>query len=130
MTFRPIKGLYSRSQIVKEENDKKVQEENDKKVQEEKTTGEPDLVDIAYSTFRRRKDKNYKLEEMRNYFASHNPRTPFPPPVPLDIFNYGNPNNLPTYHVDPTSSLTAPPVHKVPTKEGNRICGSRLRQLP
>jgi hypothetical protein len=111
-----VNGLYSRS--------KGGEDEKNKKGKEGKTTGEPDHVDVAYSTFRRWKDKNDKIEEMRNYFANYNSRTPSPPPIPQDIFNYGILNNILPYHVRSEfcstpmpSSLTAPPVRKVQPKK-------------
>jgi hypothetical protein len=65
-----IKGLNSRSQSDKEENNKKGQVEKT-------TSGEVDLVDIAYPIFRRWKDKNNKIEEMTNYFPKYNSRIYF-----------------------------------------------------
>ena len=111
-----VNGLYSRS--------KGGENEKNKKGQEGKTTGEPDLVDVAYSTFRRWKDKNDKIEEMRKYFANYNSRTPSPPHIPQDIFNYGILNNMLPYHdrsefcsTPMPSSLTAPQVRNVQPKK-------------
>jgi hypothetical protein len=54
-------GLYLRYQSATQENDKKRHKE--------KTTGEADLVDIAYPIFKKWKEKIDKIEEMRNYIA-------------------------------------------------------------
>jgi hypothetical protein len=72
-----IKDLYPRSRNGKEENNKKEQEE--------KTKCEVDLVDIAYSIFKRWKDKNDKLEEMRNYLLITTPEHPF---LPFFLYTY------------------------------------------
>jgi hypothetical protein len=103
------KGLHPRSQSGKEENNKNGREE--------KTSGQLDFVEIAYPIFRRSRDNNDKIEEMRNYFANHN-QIPFPPRDPLDILDYGI-NGMPPYHVGSEfhstpmpSSLGAPQVCK------------------
>lgn len=70
---------YPRNQTAKEENNKKGQEV--------KTTGELDPIDVHYQIFKRYKDRNDKIEEMINYFAS-NSRIPFPSHLQPDIFNY------------------------------------------
>ena len=98
-----IKGLYPRSQCTKEESNKKGQKEKT-------TTGEVDLVDIAYPIFKKWKDKIDKLEEMRNYFANNNSRIPLPFQFPLDIFNYNGKltNTLPHDIWSESSSRSIP----------------------
>jgi hypothetical protein len=111
-----IDGLHPRNQSAKEENNKKGQEE--------KTTGEVDLVDIAYQIFKKWKNKNDKFEEMRSYFANYNSRIPFSPHFPLDIFNYGKLKNTLPHHVRSEfcsipmpSSLSAPQADEVQPKK-------------
>jgi hypothetical protein len=86
-----IEGLYPRNSIVKEENNKKRQGV--------KTTGELDPVDSAYQMFKKLKDRNDKIEEMRNYFANNSSKIPSPPNFPHDIFNYNKVENVLPYHI-------------------------------
>ena len=107
--------IYPGSQSAKEVNNKIGQEE--------KATGEADLVDIAYPIFKKGKDRIDKFEEMRNYFTNNNSRILFPSYFPLEIFNYGKPNNMPPYDLRsefcslPVSSLSAPQVDQVQPKK-------------
>lgn len=74
-----IDGLYPRNRTAKQEN---------KKGQEVKIRGEIDVVDSVYQMFKKLKDRNDKIEEMKNYF-DHNSKILFPFHSPLDISNYG-----------------------------------------
>jgi hypothetical protein len=84
-------GLDPRNNISKEEKDKKGQGV--------KNTVELDPVDSIYPTFKKLKDRNDKIEEMRNYFANNSSIIPFPPNFLHEILNYGKPENLLPYHI-------------------------------
>ena len=111
-----IEDLYSRNNISKEENSKKRQEV--------KETGELDPVDSIYPTFKKLKDRNDKIEEMRNYFANNSSKIPFPPNLLHDILNYGKPKDMLPYPIwsefasaaTPSTSST-PLVDKVQPKK-------------
>jgi hypothetical protein len=84
-----IADLYPRNEITKEEYNEKRQAV--------KTTDGLDPVDSIYQTFKKYKDKNDKIEEMRNYFANNCSNIPFSPNFPHDIFNHDKPESVPPY---------------------------------
>ena len=121
-------GLYPRSNISKEENDMKGQGV--------KNSGELDPVDSIYPTFRKLKDRNDKIEEMRNYFANNSSIIPFPPNFLHGILNYGKPEDLLPNHnrsdFASTSTSSTPQVVQSKRVVGyvGYICGSCLEFEP
>jgi hypothetical protein len=111
-----IEDLYPRNNISKEENNKKGQGV--------KKTGELDPVDSIYPMFKKLKDRNDKIEEMRNYFANNSSKIPFPPNLLHDILNYSKPEDVLPYHIwseftsaSMPSTFSTPQVDKVQPKK-------------
>lgn len=96
------------------------------KTAKEEKTGEFDIIDIAYGTFKKLKDRNDKIEEMRNYLSQNNAKMiiPFSSHFPLDTFNYNEHKNTLPYHVQSEfcstpmpSSSSSPQVDDVQPKK-------------
>jgi hypothetical protein len=102
-----IEGLYPGNSTAKEENNRKRQGV--------KTTGELDPVDIAYQMFKKYKDRNDKIKEMRNYFANISSKIPFPPNFPHDMFIHDKLDNLLPNHVWSELSSASIPSASVPS---------------
>jgi hypothetical protein len=99
-----IEGPYPRNSLATEEN---------KKIQVVKTTSEPDFVDDVYQMYRKIRDRNDKMEEMTNYFASKRSNIPFPPKFDQEIFNHNKPENVLPFHIwsgFSSESITSAPV--------------------
>ena len=94
---------------------------NNQKGEEKKTPGDLDVVDHCYKIFRKQKDKNEMIAEMKNYFAN-NSTILFAPP---DIVKYGEFKS--SYIFDTNSSQYAMGKQG---GIGNRICGIHLWMLP
>jgi hypothetical protein len=97
-------GLDPRNNISKQEHDKKGQGV--------KNTSELDPVDSIYPTFKKLKDRNDKIEEMRNYFANNSSIIPFPPNFLQEILNYGKPEDLLPYLIQ--SDFASTPCNLLP----------------
>lgn len=117
---QPDYGLDRRYETAREEN---------KKGQNIMETGESDIVDIVYGTFEKLKDRNNKIEEMRNYFSQKNAKMtiPFSYHFPLNISNYNERKNTLSYHVRSafcsTSMTSAPSASQVDKVQPKKIIG-------
>ena len=92
-------------------------------------TGESDIVDIVYGTFEKLKDRNNKIEEMRNYFSQNNAKMtiPFSYHFPLNKSDYNEHKNTLSYHVRSalcsTSTTSTPSSSQVDTVQPKKIIG-------
>lgn len=115
-----IYGLDRRYKTAREEN---------KKAQNIMETGESDIVDIVYGTFEKLKDRNNKIEEMRNYFSQNNAKMtiPFSYHFPLNKSDYNEHKNTLSYHVRSalcsTSTTSTPSSSQVDTVQPKKIIG-------
>lgn len=111
-----IEGLYPRNDISKEENNKKGQGVEN--------TGELDPVDSTYRMFKKFKDRNDKIEEMRNYFANNSSKIPFPPNLLHDILNYSKPEDVLPYHIwSEFASASVPSTSSTPQIVPKKVVG-------
>jgi hypothetical protein len=86
--------------------------EENKKGQNIMKTVKSDIVDIAYGTFKKLKDRNDKVKEMTDYFSLNNAKMtiPFSYYFPLNLSNYNELKDELSYHVRSAFNSTSMPT--------------------
>jgi hypothetical protein len=101
-----LEGPYPRNSLAMEDY---------KIIQRVKITSEIDPVDKFYQMYRKYRERNDKVEEMRDYFANKKSNIPFPPNFAHEIFNHNKPESTLPFHIWSGFSFESLPSISVPS---------------